>query len=1027
MGNWLDDLLGYDSGGPSPQVFPAQNYNPYQLPSWLDTLPAASRGISSIFQAIQEPVNVAAGYYSGLPDALNPHVEPPSIGELGGGSLRDLAASSEQVNLSGLDKLLFSTVPGFNLLATGGPGIENPYALAAIEKIGGESLEELSDPTNIPGALVGAGSLVGRSASTLDKMFAGMGAVSGLGGGLPVLGSGVADVSREGINPENFSQILEGLMGVGFGSLSAAGLSASPDIQAPSISDTPTNIQATDPLPFTPEFDSNLLDSLIAKSSVSSIDPETLARDVQLMESMAGIRPFEPTLFENLTESLPFKYDPSKLGMGLGGLTFSENVTPPIDVTDSIQVEPDPIDVTSTIQIQDPKADLSSFVSQMKEKYEGNWRKKLDEIELSNFNNLQLAVQGVPDFNQVANQFKNDALKAEDTLLNKSTPIIPPDNNPPIEIPKPPAPPPVDPENLTSLGLVERATLPTLRNITKASPTIGKAVKSYDEYHTEIASENIADIRDATKGVNKGGEQKIIRWLDGEKINLNAHEKKVAVSLRKTLDTIANLAEENQVLVGYRQGYFPRKYEDRFEWDISPKAFGSKNMPLGSLEKSRQGNRQNFRRDFKVLEEYVNEATRRISESKYLGKDLSKVTGKQFSGDRPTVEFIEKGIARITGRERSSTPARFADKLRRVTALGDLAFASIYQPAQFAHTASAVGLRRAIRAVGSSLKDAPAAASEATRSGALWPNISHEVSKAVGDKGYMHGIPTMDKVMRVHASVAGRILAEDALKGNSYARRQIQDLGLSLKDPKLLSKASRLIADKTQFRTGTLDMPLWTHSPLGKLASQYTSFAYAHARFMTDAFKHPVRNFGQIIRFAAMGLLLGEGVGDLREAIRSIFPGKDEEDELLRRMMEAAAGDEAFDDKDWLKKLQAVTRSKRIPTSSPGWRALQNLSMVGGIGIFQSILEKATSGRFWQLPIGPAGSLLVDTAENLKGDIQKGVDKDDWRMRGSLKNLVSNLPLPLVSGRKIADSLFPTEKSKRPFGVKPKKTKKTFG
>lgn len=94
--------------------------------------------------------------------------------------------------------------------------------------------------------------------------------------------------------------------------------------------------------------------------------------------------------------------------------------------------------------------------------------------------------------------------------------------------------------------------------------------------------------------------------------------------------------------------------------------------------------------------------------------------------------------------------------------------------------------------------------------------------------------------------------------------------------------------------------------------------------------------------------------------------------------------------------------------------------MAGGVGIFQNVLEKATSGRFYELPIGPAGSMLVDTAEAGRKDIQKGIEKDDWKFSDSLRNLIGNLPLPLLSNRKLADTIVPKKdrkKAKDPFDL----------
>lgn len=652
---------------------------------------------------------------------------------------------------------------------------------------------------------------------------------------------------------------------------------------------------------------------------------------------------------------------------------------------------------------------LNSHVEEMKAKYgDRAWRNKMTPSENTKFQTLQNEVAGIskpilPEI-QSAKAFDQTNLKPERAYL--------PPAEPPIKIPEPPKSSKPEPplQQLNKLSALDSAVKPTGSNLEHINKDIGERVKAYDKLHEEAASKDIYTVREATQGVNKAGEQKIIRFLDGEKVVLDSHEMQVATKLRKMLDDVATRAEAEQVLVGYRKGYFPRKYADRWEWETSPSAFKGKDAPYGNLEKSRTTNKENFRRDFKVLEEYANDANRRIAEAKYLGKDLNLVTGKQFTGDRNTVNYLNKALGRLTGRSNlsgdiSTRVSRTFDIGRKITALGDLTFAALYQPGQITATASQVGFRRALRGVVETMKNYGGEKLNATRSGALWPNISHEVSKAMGSHGYMHGIPTLDAAMRVHANVTGRLLVEDALNGNSYAKRQIESLGLDLKDPNIVDQAGKAISDKTQLRTGTLDMPLWTHSPYGKIASQYSSFAYAHTKMVMDMFKHPVQNLGQIARFAAIGVMAGEGVADLREAIKALIPGKGEDDDVVRRMIEAAAG-ENFDNKSWARKLQAATRSKRISFDNPAWRAVQNLSMIGGAGIFQSIAEKATSGEYWQIPLGPMGSLGIDTAEAARKDIGK-IGSGDYRFKESQRNLLKNAPIPFVSGNKLANYVLP--------------------
>jgi len=155
--------------------------------------------LQNTFGLATKPLEAVTAYSSNLPTALDPHTPQVPLSDLAGGSARDIAQNDY--------------------------GIQNPYLLKLIEVGAGETLEEFADPTNIPGAIVGAGvSLAQRAASGVDRALAGMGAVGGLGTGLPIIGEGLKNMATEGFNPETFGQVLEGTVGAGFGALSGVGL-----------------------------------------------------------------------------------------------------------------------------------------------------------------------------------------------------------------------------------------------------------------------------------------------------------------------------------------------------------------------------------------------------------------------------------------------------------------------------------------------------------------------------------------------------------------------------------------------------------------------------------------------------------------------------------------------------------------------------------------------------------------------------------------------------------------------------------
>ncbi len=639
-----------------------------------------------------------------------------------------------------------------------------------------------------------------------------------------------------------------------------------------------------------------------------------------------------------------------------------------------------------------PKEELGKIVQDLKAKYgEKAWRKEMTPEERSSFESAQLK-----------------AVEAPVEPPKAPTNILPPKIEPPIP-PKPEGP---APKELKPLSRFERAAFSSERNIAKASPEIGKAEKAFRLEHEVQSSKATGEITEATKGVSGNSEQRIIRYMDGESIVLKPTELTVANKLRTITDRIAKMAGDEGVLTGYRKNYFTHIAENlgerKAETYYGKEKLGEK--PYGPLEKSRTRENLKIVRSFDVLKQYADKATRRIAEAKFLGKDLSKI---KATGEPETVKYFENIIKQETGRAKAAGPvSKGLATLRRIAALGDLTFSSVLQAGQGVHTTAYVGFRRAAKAAFEQLRNFKKADLEALKSGALYPAISHEVGAAIGHEGYMHGVPTADRFMRVHASIAGRMLLEDARKGDPYAQRIMRERGVDIKDPNAPALAGKVISDYTQLRSDIAHVPAWFKTDAGKIATQYLNYAYANTKFMANMLKHPWLNKGQIFRFAAIGALAGEGILGFKAAVKSLIPAKGESSDALKRMVDAYTGDEDFDSKTFFEKLNAVTKTKRIPLDHPGWRFIQNLAGIGAGSIFQTLVEKVSSGQYKTIPLGPAGGLAADVAESAYKSATEGSLKPLGR------TALSNVPIPFVSGYRLSKYLLPQEK--KPFKISSK-------
>jgi hypothetical protein len=323
-------------------------------------------------------------------------------------------------------------------------------------------------------------------------------------------------------------------------------------------------------------------------------------------------------------------------------------------------------------------------------------------------------------------------------------------------------------------------------------------------------------------------------------------------------------------------------------------------------------------------------------------------------------------------------------------AITDLGFAAFYQPIQASNTALYGGLGRSLRALKIIAENSPDEIYDAIRSRALFPDITQElVAGAYGAREgiptralqkFMWGIPTVDRWTRIHANTVGKLMVGDAMKGDVGALRDIKALGFEDitdfdalkramdKDPDFALKVGKELSDKALFRSGAMELPGWASSTTGKLATQYMRFMYRHALFVRDIFDQAGKgNVRPLVRFLTVAPTVITGMAEVlypvREGIReAIREGVEGEDIDAERITQEALGDEmAWDDEI---KWYHVLRNKRIPWTHPLKRALQNLSMWGGIGVFQVALERI---------LGATGSPIEVGAKAITGAVPGNV------------------------------------------------------
>lgn len=422
---------------------------------------------------------------------------------------------------------------------------------------------------------------------------------------------------------------------------------------------------------------------------------------------------------------------------------------------------------------------------------------------------------------------------------------------------------------------------------------------------------------------------------------------------------------------------------------------------------------QTYRTDTDVLTQYLIGANRRIAETAFLGKRHETATRLLNTiADQRARAAVEKVLARMTGTDavdpllrEASDAARAFQANTRLGAAAPLQLGSIVPTAM---GASSAGVGRAvrttlaeawgtltgdkgIRGLADLRRNIDAAKLDVMDSGAIFTALADETSDAFGARAprapWLRAIGAIDTTQRVIAARVMRAVLPEwvarARAGDQGAVRDLERLRVpwqsidasNASDP-AVKAAMKRFADETQLRTGVADIPIWASSPVGRVAFQFSNFAYAASRkWVAPAFQDFARgDRRKLAVLLAAGAVAGEGVADLR----ALLYGK------------SVAGEEEIDTRDfdptsprsWIRLLRQVQdkafRTDRIKANNPAGalaRAIQNLATLGAFGIAQTVLERGARGADSPVGfvLGPTGSSFQDLvieplAEALKGD-----------------------------------------------------------
>jgi len=442
--------------------------------------------------------------------------------------------------------------------------------------------------------------------------------------------------------------------------------------------------------------------------------------------------------------------------------------------------------------------------------------------------------------------------------------------------------------------------------------------------------------------------------------------------------------------------------------EIMTKLFNNRADFYGHLERARgsQLPKEFYERDpKKILSQYLSSAWDRIGDAKVFGGDDSllqnlieqaRIKGEDF-------ESIQDLVNRALGREKfNESLSNVSDFARAYNNFTKLSLAAVTNLGDLTKTFVRSGFYPTLKAIVQSFTQE--GKTFAGKVGVIEPLIQ----RFAQEQGYSglgeaskkffkySGFQFTEQKIRQIASNAGKnyvqILVNKLKKSpsNSFILRRLEQFGIDgktvlekgLKPSDLLEAGYQAIADTQPI--SQVDLPYYWQSPMGKLLTQYKSFAYKQYKFTKKFIWGELKkgNPKPVLTFLFVGSALGEGVGDLKAWLRG---GRKRPDRL-------------------------------------GIRIIDNLMTIGGFGLatdFLANLQYGTmGGGFLKFIAGPTLSDIDAWLTAIQGDVNTIVsEKKGFTDLGEkskvgkvqskiLKKSIYSLPF---FGPALSNQLFPTK------------------
>lgn len=431
----------------------------------------------------------------------------------------------------------------------------------------------------------------------------------------------------------------------------------------------------------------------------------------------------------------------------------------------------------------------------------------------------------------------------------------------------------------SSKGVIERSG--------ESGKRISQTLDIADEEGALTAGAQTDDMYKALQNLSKQEKATLADVIEGTAKPTSEAQAAAAEVWKNISADIYTRAKEQGLDIGYIEGYFPHHVLKGDQKAVNSMLNRTAPRRFGNLELTRQ-TEMAYDKDPSVLMDYIESANKRIAEAKHFGANdevlynLANEVAKEGGDNQQVMKYLDQ----ILGKEQNKAGKELSENIRSAqTVLKLNPGTAVTNLTQNISTMLRTDVGSTAKAIKKAITNPAEAWSNARRAGEISADEARVLADYAGEgKGVtkwlraigMLGAERINRVIAVNAGMEYTTkLARQAKNGDQAALRELSRLGMTLDDFDAL-KGGRRVSQATQFTTAPGELPYSWHTPLGKVMTQFKSFAYKQTGFLADEAKRigsetmqgnfkPLTN--ALITYGVAAPIVGEVVNDVKSLL----------------------------------------------------------------------------------------------------------------------------------------------------------------